>query len=136
MITLQGIAPIHSVDALVPPTREAPAELMQPRTARGLAALPNPHSPHRSTLSELRKVPEPSDHELREVFQRFVGETFFGHLLAAMRKTVGKPAYMHGGRAEEVFQAQLDQVLSEHMTAASAESFAGPMFELFQLNRQ
>jgi hypothetical protein len=50
-----------------------------------------------------------------------------------MRKTVRKPAYFHGGRAEEVFQGQLDQVLSEKLSEASAGSFSGPMYELFCL---
>ena len=72
--------------------------------------------------------------ELREAFDQFVGETFYAQLLGSMRKTVGKPAYFHGGRAEEVFQGQLDQVLAEQMTKASADQFTGPMFELFKLN--
>ena len=74
--------------------------------------------------------------ELREVFDDFVGQTFFQQLLGAMRKTVDKPAYFHGGRAEEVFQGQLDQVLSEKMTTATADKLTGPMFDLFQLGRQ
>ena len=74
--------------------------------------------------------------ELREVFDQFVGQTFFQQLLGAMRKTVDKPAYFHGGRAEEVFQGQLDQVLSEKMTEATANQLTGPMFDLFQLGRQ
>jgi hypothetical protein len=57
-------------------------------------------------------------------------------MMSAMRKTVDKPAYFHGGRAEEVFQNQLDQVLSERMTKASADEFANPMYELFMLARQ
>ena len=73
--------------------------------------------------------------ELRKAFNSFVGETFFGQLLSSMRKTVGKPAYFHGGRAEEVFQGQLDQMLTQHMSEASAESFSEPMFELFNLDR-
>lgn len=73
--------------------------------------------------------------ELRETFDKFVGEVFFGQMMESMRKTVGKPAYMHGGRGEEVFQKQLDQVFSEEMTKASASQFTGPMFELFALNR-
>lgn len=76
------------------------------------------------------------DDKLQEAFTDFVGQTFYGQLLGAMRKTVGKPAYFHGGRAEEVFQKQLDQVLSEYMTEASADSFAKPMFELFQLHQR
>ena len=74
--------------------------------------------------------------DLRRVFNQFVGETFYGQLLSAMRKTVGRPAYFHGGRAEEVFQAQLDQVLGQRMAEASADSFAKPMFDLFCLSRQ
>ncbi len=44
--------------------------------------------------------------ELKEVFTEFVGQTLFGSMLASMRSTVGKPAYFHGGRTEEVFQKQ------------------------------
>jgi hypothetical protein len=67
--------------------------------------------------------------ELRERFTQFVGETFFGQMIKSMRATTGKPAYFHGGRAEEVFQSQLDQKLAEHLTEASADRFAEPMFE-------
>jgi Rod binding domain-containing protein len=83
------------------------------------------------------KPPQSSEDEkqLREAFDNFVGETFFGQMLKAMRKTQGKPAYFHGGRTEEVFTAQLDQVLAEKMTAASAEKFSGPMFELFMARK-
>ena len=78
---------------------------------------------------------ERGDNRLRAAFDAFVGQTFYAQLLGAMRDTVGKPAYFHGGRAEEVFQAQLDQVLAEHMTEASAAEFTGPMFDLFTLPR-
>jgi hypothetical protein len=67
--------------------------------------------------------------ELREQFTQFVGEVFFGQMIKAMRATTGKPAYFHGGRGEEVFQGQLDQKLAEHLTEASAQRFAEPMFE-------
>ncbi len=67
--------------------------------------------------------------EVRERFTQFVGETFFGQMIKSMRSTVGKPAYFHGGRGEEVFQGQLDQQLAEHLTEASASRFAEPMFE-------
>lgn len=73
--------------------------------------------------------------ELRTAFDSFVGEVFFGQMMESMRKTVGKPAYMHGGRGEEVFQKQLDQMFSQEMTKASASQFTGPMFELFSMNR-
>ncbi len=66
--------------------------------------------------------------EVRDVFRKFVGEAFFGQMLKSMRSTQGKPAYFHGGHAEEVFQSQLDQMMSEKMTEASADKIADPMF--------
>jgi hypothetical protein len=73
--------------------------------------------------------------KVREAFDDFVGRTFFTQLLSQMRKTQDKPAYFHGGQAEEVFQGQLDQVLAERLADATAEQFSGPMFELFMLPR-
>ena len=82
-----------------------------------------------------QKDADPKNEELREVFHDFVGESFFGQMLAAMRKTVGKPAYFHGGRGEEVFQGQLDQILAERMSDATAKTFSEPMLELMMLPR-
>ncbi len=102
--------------------------------SHAFSSLPN-HDGSRELASAamLESVEEPS--ELREAFDNFVGQTFFQQMLSAMRKTVDKPAYFHGGRAEEVFQGQLDQVLSEEMTKASADSFTDPLFELYSLKR-
>jgi len=71
------------------------------------------------------------DHAMsvRKAFTSFVGETFFSQMIKSMRSTTDKAAYFHGGKGEEVFTAQLDQVLSEEMTTASADKFANPMFE-------
>ena len=66
--------------------------------------------------------------EARDALRSFVGEAFFGQMLKAMRSTLGKPAYFHGGRAEDVFRGQLDQTLAQEMTAASADKLADPMF--------
>jgi Rod binding domain-containing protein len=71
----------------------------------------------------------------RETFRQFVGETVFGQMLASMRKTVDKAPYFHGGRAEEVFQNQLDQQLASEIAKSSADRFADPMFDLFMLQR-
>ena len=78
-----------------------------------------------------RKIQNCARHSIR-----FVGETFFGQLLQSMRKTVGKPAYFNGGRAEEIFQQQLDQALAKKISESSADKFSGPMFELFTLQRK
>jgi flagellar protein FlgJ len=84
----------------------------------------------------LASSPQPAaPSEVREAFDDFVGQTFFNQLLSEMRKTQTKPAYFHGGQAEEIFQAQMDQVLAERLSDATAETFSGPMFELFMLGR-
>ncbi len=83
----------------------------------------------------------PADHagknsEYRKAFDSFVGEVFFGQMLRSMRNTVGRPAYFHGGRAEEIFRQQLDQVLAEKLSNTCADKFSGPMFELMNLGRK
>jgi hypothetical protein len=83
----------------------------------------------RPVLKSFRHGKEKSPEELRATFTQFVGETFFGQMIKAMRSTVGKPAYFYGGRGEEVFQGQLDQQMAQHMTKASAAKFAEPLFE-------
>ena len=75
------------------------------------------------------------DSELGKAFGSFVGQTLFGQMLKAMRKTVGEPAYFHGGRGEEIFREQLDQVLAEKMSNVCSDRFSQPMFELFSLKR-
>jgi Rod binding domain-containing protein len=65
--------------------------------------------------------------KLRETFSQFVGETFYGQMIKSMRSTVGKPAYFHGGRAEEVFQGQLDQQMAQELTESTSWSFVEPM---------
>lgn len=84
--------------------------------------------------SNLPKAPEKD--ATKEAFDKFVGETMFGSMLASMRKSVGKSAYMHGGRGEEIFQKQLDQKFVEELTEASAAKISGPMYDLFQLQRR
>lgn len=66
--------------------------------------------------------------EVKETFRTFVGEAFFGQMMKSMRSTQDKPAYFHGGQAEEMFRSQLDQNLAQEMTAASADKIADPMF--------
>jgi hypothetical protein len=84
--------------------------------------------------SALPTAPKKDD-KARETFRQFVGETVFGQMLATMRKSVDKAPYFHGGRAEEVFQGQLDQELSKNIAETSADRFADPMFDLFMLQR-
>jgi peptidoglycan hydrolase FlgJ len=115
-----------------------------------LTPIPRLTEPLESALAAGRELAEPNGAEamaaaseghdddsgpLRKAFDDLVGQTFYGMLLKSMRQTVGEPAYFNGGRAEQMFRNQLDQVLAERLSEASAEQFTGPMFELFQLGR-
>ena len=73
--------------------------------------------------------------DLKEAFQDFVGQTFFGEMIKAFRTTQQPSKYFHGGRAEEIFQGQFDQVLTEKLSDASSDKIADPMYELFMLKR-
>ena len=103
--------------------------------ASQLPAMPPARGNSRAALALGKTSPGPplkasaNAEELRERFTQFVGETFFGQMIKSMRAMTDKPAYFHGGRAEEVFQSQLDQKLAEHLTEASADRFAEPLFE-------
>jgi hypothetical protein len=103
--------------------------------ASQLPAMPPARGNFEATFAKSEPSPSPSlkgrasENALREQFTQFVGETFFGQMIKSLRATTEKPAYFHGGRAEEVFQSQLDQQLAQHLTDASAEQFAEPMFE-------
>ncbi len=67
----------------------------------------------------------------RDAFCDAFGQTLFSQVLSSLRKSLNKPAYLHGGRTEEAFQTQLDQVFAEKMSDAVADSFTGPIFDRF-----
>ncbi len=74
--------------------------------------------------------------ELKQAFNDFVGQTFFGQLIASLRSTQGESAYFNGGQAEKIFQGQFDQQLAEYMSEASADQIADPMFKLFSMRQR
>jgi peptidoglycan hydrolase FlgJ len=89
-----------------------------------------------SVVSQLAPVkPREPDPKVRETFDQFVGETFYGQMLQSLRKTVGKTPYFNGGRGEEIFRGQLDQTLAQNMAKADGGRFSGSMFDLFSLQR-
>lgn len=69
-----------------------------------------------------------SAEKLQQAYRDFVGKTFFGQMLKAMRSTVDKPAYFYGGQTEEVFRSQLDQQLADNLSQTTASQIADPMF--------
>ncbi len=68
---------------------------------------------------------------VRETFNEVFGEMLYMQMLKGMRKTVGEPAYFHGGRAEEVFTQQLDQVLAQKMASAGGDVLLGSTYDQY-----
>lgn len=94
-------------------------------------------TPASQTPSELQQ-PGQSSPELKEAFQKFVAGTFYQQMFKALRSAQGKPAYFHGGQAEEMFQSQLDQQISEDLASQEGNAFSDTLFSSFsrQLNAQ
>lgn len=116
------------------PLAQAPLPLERTQTFGPATRLTNPAPPTdleaaRDNLASSQQGPD----ELRKWFNRAVGQTFFRQMISEMRKGLQPSAYFHGGRGEEVFQKELDQIMAEKMAEASGDKFAGPMFDLFEL---
>ncbi len=98
-------------------------------------SMPQPSNHLDALLQQGQKKAAGASPELKKAFEDFVGQTFFNQMLGSMRSTQEKPAYFHGGRTEEVFQGQLDQMMAENLSEKTAETFAAPMFDLYMLSR-
>lgn len=78
-----------------------------------------------------RKNSGGSTDELRATFQDAVGSLFYGQMIKALRSGVGKPAYFHGGQAEEMFQTQMDQQVAADLARDHAGGFVEELFQRF-----
>lgn len=74
--------------------------------------------------------------ELEAKFTEFVAGTFFKAMLEAMRKTVGKPTIVDGGRAEEIFRSQLDDTLSTRLARNGGNGLSDKLYRQFLLEHQ
>ncbi len=71
---------------------------------------------------------------LRKASAAAVGSVFFGTLLRTMRNSRLKGTFGHGGRGEDVFAAQLDQLLAERIGRATNTGLQEVLFD--RLKRQ
>lgn len=74
--------------------------------------------------------PLPGTDEIRKQFQNAVAGTFYRQMMKSLRSTTGKPAYLHGGQAEEIFRGQLDEIMADQLAAGSGQVFSDRLFEL------
>jgi Rod binding domain-containing protein len=70
--------------------------------------------------------------ELREATGSVVGSVFYGTLLKNLRASELKGEYGHGGRGEEVFQAQLDQTLADQAGQAASFNLADIIVQQYE----
>ncbi len=89
----------------------------------------------RQTETSLGRSNE-SQSDLDSVFHQFVGETFYQLMLKSLRNMHEKPAYLHGGQAETLFQNQLDQEVASSLAQTEVGSFSRDLYSLFQSQRK
>jgi Rod binding domain-containing protein len=73
-----------------------------------------------------------NDAALKQAFTDFVAGTFYQTMMKSLRKLHDKPAYLHGGQAEEFFQAQLDQTVAADLARQHGDRLAEPLWSAFQ----
>ncbi|MFQ5489946.1 MAG: rod-binding protein [Phycisphaerae bacterium] len=81
--------------------------------------------------SSVAEPPAKRLNELREVAGKVVGSVFYGKLLQTMRDSTLKGEYGHGGRGEEIFQAQMDQFLAEEAGRSKGFDLAEAIYQRF-----
>ncbi|QDT38580.1 rod-binding protein [Stratiformator vulcanicus] len=70
--------------------------------------------------------------ETKEAFRDFVAGTFYREMLKSLRQSHDKPAYMHGGQAEDVFREQLDRQIGEQLSVSHGDSLVGDLYASFE----
>lgn len=69
---------------------------------------------------------------LRQTACKLVGEVFYGTLLRQYRSMSPKAKYGHGGRGEEIFQGQLDQIFAERAGSRTRGGLADAIVQRFE----
>lgn len=89
-----------------------------------------------SAIGAISGMYVPSDdavkNNLRETVNQVMGSVFYGPLLASARNTALKSEVGHGGRGEDVFKAQLDQILAERAGGAAHEDVGDVLYRRFE----
>ena len=76
-------------------------------------------------------VDRSAEAKLKETFQDFAAGTVFKQMLKSLRSMHDKPAYFHGGAAEETFRTLMDERVAEDLARSHGASIAEPLFHSF-----
>ena len=87
-------------------------------------------------IAEPSKTVQRDLQRLRQSTRQVVGTVFYGTLLKTMRASNLKGHYGHGGRGEEVFQAQLDALIAERMGTASRGGLAETLYRRLEQQQE
>jgi len=68
---------------------------------------------------------------LRETVDQVLGSVFYGPLLRGVRSSSLKGSVGHGGRGEDIFQAQLDQIFAERAGQAGSGGLGDTLYDRF-----
>ena len=68
---------------------------------------------------------------MREKVGDLVGNIFYGTLLRQMQDSKLKGEYFHGGRGEEVFEAQLGMELAKRMGQSPTDPMSNMIYDAF-----
>jgi Rod binding domain-containing protein len=71
---------------------------------------------------------------LKQAADEIVGSVFYGTMLRQLRSSTFKGKYGHGGRGEEVFQAQLDQVFAKEMGRSKNANISEAIVDRYERN--
>jgi len=74
--------------------------------------------------------------KLRETAGSVVGNVFYGTLLKQMRESGIQGEYGHGGRGEEVFAAQLHNLLAERLGGCGNFDLADAVWRSYERQQQ
>ena len=78
-----------------------------------------PHSAPRPAAPKLTESPDDTAERTRSTMRQFIGETFYGVLMQQLQKGLNQHNPISGGRGEEVFRGEFNQVIVRRMAAVS-----------------
>lgn len=85
-----------------------------------------------SRLDQAQRDASDPDAELRELTEMVVSTAFIAPMFEQLRSDPLAANLFHGGRAESIFQQQLDQVLSDRIATTTKFGLADALFKQFK----
>ncbi|GJM24654.1 MAG: hypothetical protein DHS20C16_10690 [Phycisphaerae bacterium] len=86
------------------------------------------------TSSDVAPVTPAATSRLKQASDEIVGSVFYGTMLRQLRSSTMKGKYGHGGRGEEVFQAQMDQILAKEMGRSKNGNLSEAIVDRYERN--